>query len=230
MRKFQFGLWGVLVVAATACNDPLVVQNQNNGDIDKALATPADLEAFIGATYLTAHAGTVGGSNDGLQTQMFVMGLENVSALANFAMGPRSQIPRNPIDNAPNGQGDAGNLFDFSREHRAARMATVGIAKMAEIGFALKTSHAKAARDLAFARFSLGVALGNLALTYDSSSILTENDDFRGIIAFSGYRSVMAAALTNLDAAIAIAAAPAPPGPTADWFPLPSGWISGNPL
>jgi hypothetical protein len=40
----------------------------------------------------------------------------------------------------------------------------------------------------------------------------------------------MQAALAYIDTAIAIASGPVPPGPAADWFPLPTGWINGQPL
>ena len=121
MRNAFAVLCGVLLTGLVACKDPLDVQNQNQSDVDRTLATPADLETFIGTTYIIAHQATLGGSNDGLQTQMQTMGFENVSGLANFAMGPRGAIPRPPITNTPNATGDAGNQFDFYRGHRAAR-------------------------------------------------------------------------------------------------------------
>src|SRR5256886_16905864 len=74
----------------------------------------------------------------------------------------------------------------------------------------------------------------NLALAYDSASILTENDnpeaDAGVIVPLSGYRQVMTAALAYLDSAIAIASGPAPTGPTGDWFPLPATWVNGDAL
>ena len=60
MSKFRFALCCVIVAGLAACQEPLVVDNKNNADIDRALATPADLENFISATYLTAHQGTLG--------------------------------------------------------------------------------------------------------------------------------------------------------------------------
>ena len=227
MSKFRFALCCVIVAGLAACQQPLLVDNKNNADIDRALATPADLENFLGATYLTAHQGTLGGSNDALQTQLIVMGFESVSGLANFAMGPRGAVPRGKIDNSPNGSGDAGNLRDFTVEHRAARMATVGLYRLTKITLG---SPARDARAQAFAHFALGVALGNLALSYDSASILTQNDNFSAIIPFSGYQVVLTSALAHIDTAIAIASQPTPMGPTADWFPLPSTWIAGQPL
>ena len=48
------------------------------------------------------------------------------------------------------------------------------------------------------------MAFGNLALAYDSASILSETDDPEAIIPLSGYQDVMSAALRDLDTAIAI--------------------------
>jgi hypothetical protein len=229
MRVFRFVLVGALVCGAGACTDPLTVNNDNNPDRNKALATAADLENFLAATYAIAHSGTVGsgtvaggGANDGLQTQLITMGMENVSGLANFAMGPRSAIPRNPIDNTIGSQGNQGNLRDFTIEHQAARLATLALARLKALGSL--GSAARDARARAFGKFVEGVGLGNLALAYDSAAIVTEDNTTVASVPLSGYADVMAAALANLDSAIAIAQV----APTAsDGFPLPSTWING---
>ncbi|PYO43427.1 MAG: hypothetical protein DMD29_02315 [Gemmatimonadetes bacterium] len=225
MRKSFAVLCGVLLAGLAACQQPLDVNNQNQSDVDRTLATPADLETFIGTTYVVAHQATLGGSNDGLQTQLQVMGFENVSGLANFAMGPRGAIPRPPITNTPNATGDAGNQFDFFRGHRAARMATMGLAalKIPRLGTTALGSVGRDRRARAFAHFSLGVALGNLALAYDSASILSEFDDFKAAIPLSGYRAVMTEALKHLDSAIAIVRGDSATNAN---FPLPTTWIS----
>src|SRR5205809_3733785 len=238
MRTFLFGLYGVVMVGLTACTDPLVVDNSNNPDRGRVFSNAADLEQLISNTYARAHAATLGGGtvltggiNDALQPQLLVMGMENVSTLANFAMGPRSAIPRNPISNARGSQGNLGNYRDWVVGHSAERMAALGVARLKALTLG---SPARDARARAFARFSQGVALGNLALAYDSASILTENDnpeaDAGVIVPLSGYRQVMTAALAYLDSAIAIASGPAPTGPTGDWFPLPATWVNGNAL
>src|SRR5438046_8078599 len=127
MRTLSVALCGALLVGLVACSDPLDVTNSNQANTGQTLATPADLETFIGNTYVVAHQGTIGGSNDDLQTQMQTMGFENVSGLANFAMGPRGAIPRPPITNTPNATGDAGNQFEFYRDHSAARIAVLDL-------------------------------------------------------------------------------------------------------
>src|SRR5207245_1729774 len=93
MGNFRSALYGVLTIALGACQDPLVVANSNNPDRGRVFNSAADLEQFIASGYARAHAGTLGaatvltgGSNDALQPQLLVMGMENVSALGNRAL------------------------------------------------------------------------------------------------------------------------------------------------
>ncbi len=222
MSKLRFVAAGVFALAFFACKDTLVVPDQTDPDRDRALSKPADVEAFIGSTYAQVEDGTLGGSNDDLQTQLLVMGMENTSALANFAMGPRGAIPRTPIENTRNSTGSAGNYRDFVVLHRAARMAVMGIGAIQRL-VTLGTP-AQDARARSFARFVQGVAFGNLALTYDSASIVSETDPYPFVVPFSSYTAVMAAALVELDSAMIIARA----NPAS--FPLPNTWINGNGL
>jgi len=228
VRPFHSALLGALVAGLVACTDPLSVANANNPDRDKALGTAADLENFLAATYAVAHSGTLGaarvlagGDNDGLQPQLLTMGMENVSGLANFAMGPRSALPRTQIDNGINGQGNIGNLRDFLIEHRAARLATLALARLQTLG--TLGSATRDARARAFGRFTQGVGLGNLALAYDSAAIITEANTADPAVPLSSYQAVMAAALAALDSAIAIAQTV---GTGSDGFPLPAPWIN----
>ena len=221
----RFLISAVLALAFAACKDPLVVTNQDDPDRNRVFTNPADLQVFISGLYGVLHQSTLGGSNDGLQTQLIVMGMENTSTLANFAMGPRGSIPRNPITNQRGSQGNAGNYHDWFRGHRAARQAALGIAALNNITLG---SAAADARAKAFARLIQGIALGNLSLAYDSASILTENDnpeaDAAVVVPLSSYQAVNTAALGYLDSAIALATA----NPSA--FPLPDSpnfWING---
>lgn len=222
----------ILLVGAAACTDPLAVSNTNSPDRNAALATVTDLENFLGNTYAVVHQGTLGGatvlgggSNDALQPQLLTAGMENVSGLANFAMGPRSAIPRNPIDNTPGSQGNVGDYRDFVVEHRAARLATLALAHIPVLG--TLGSPARDARARAFGKFVEGTALGNLALAYDSAAILSESNSTQLIVPLSSHQAVMAAALSDLDSAIALAqAAPTLAGAASDNFPLPATWIN----
>jgi len=217
-----------LVLALAACKDPLAVDNLNDPDRTRVFTNPTDLEVFIAGLWAVQHQATIGGSNDGLQTQLAVMSLENTSALANFAMGPRGVIPRNPITNQRGSQGNAGNLHDWFRGHRAARQAALGIAALRNLPLA---SPQATRRAQMFARFIQGVALGNLSLAYDSASILTEDDnpeaDAAVVVPLSHYSAVNAAALRYLDSALVMAIAEPVAGGA---FPFPTTanfWING---
>lgn len=222
-KRYLFG--GILVLTLAACTNPLDVANLNDPDRTRTFSNPQDLQVFIAGLYSVAHGATLGGSNDGLQTQMAVMSMENVSGLANFAMGPRSSLPRNAITNQRGSQGNAGNYNDWLRGHRAARQAALGLSALSNLSLGTPAADARARL---FCRFIQGVALGNLALAYDSASILTEADnpqaDAAVTVGLSGYRAVMTAALGYLDSAIAQANA----NPTAFPFPVtPNYWING---
>jgi len=222
-KRYLFG--GILVLTLAACANPLDVSNLNDPDRTRTFNNPQDLTVFISGLYAVAHGATIGASNDGLQTQMMVMSMENVSGLANFAMGPRGGIPRNPVSNQRGAQGNVGNYNDWLRGHRAARQAALGIGALERVNLG---SAAAQARARLFCRFVQGVALGNLALAYDSASILTEADnpqaDAAVTVKLSGYQAVMTAALGYLDSALAIAQA------TPAALPLPTNanfWING---
>ena len=201
-------LFAAVLVFAAACNDPLSVDNTNSPDRDRVFTNPTDLETFVAGLFGVMLQATTGGSNDALQTQMAVMSLENTSGLANFAMGPRGTIPRNPITNQPGSQGSAGDYHDWFRNHRAARQAALAYSALNDLPL---STPAATARARLFARLVQGIALGNLSLAYDSASILTENDnpeaDAAVVVALSHYSAVNAAALGYLDSAIALATA-----------------------
>jgi hypothetical protein len=223
MSKLRLVTASVLALAFMACKDTLVVDNVNDPDRIRALSRPGDIEAFIGSTYAQVHNATLGGSNDDLQTQLQVMGMENTSSLANFAMSPRGAIPRTQIDNTRGGTGSDGNYRDFLVLHRAARMAAWGVGAMKKIRTLFTAPQEARARS--FARFVEGVAYGNLALAYDSAAILGDDDAPGTIQPLKGYQDVMATALLLLDSAITIARSN--PGS----FPLPitpNPWVAGH--
>src|ERR1051325_5795209 len=166
MAKLRLVACAVLTVTWTACTDPLAVINSNQPDRGRVFTNPADLEQFVSNIYTNVHQGTLGGAavldggaNDALQPQLLVAGMENVSGLANFAMGPRGNIPRAGISNTRGSTGNAGNYRDWVVEHRAARMAALAISALGKLTLG---SSGRDARARAFARFGQGGALGYL--------------------------------------------------------------------
>jgi len=212
----------VVLIGVAACD--LTATNLNNPDRDRLLRTPGDVEAVVGQLYQNFHNATIGGSNEAVNPQLLVSGMESFSGLGNFDMGVRAAVPRGS-PHVPNGRGNtasAGNLRDFQRLSTTSRSAADALRRLASPGF----SFGDAARDIrgkAFAQFGLGLALGHLAMVYDSAAIVGPTDDPEAIPPLRGYLAVRDAALRWLDSAVATAKAD-----TATFGTLPSTWIKGS--
>src|SRR5438046_8366807 len=120
-------------------------------------------------------------------------------------MGPRSAMPRAAIANSRGNPYEAENLVQYARLPRAARVAANGVVALLKPGFTIGSVSADL-RALAFAYLVMGAANGNLALVYDSVSVVTPQDDLTpGAPAnLLGYADGMVIALKQLDSAIVI--------------------------
>lgn len=207
MKKlYRMVLAGVACAGLAACSDQLDVVNLNNADQERALARPTDVEALISGSYNTFHRNTLGSTN--LSTQMYVLGMENYSALANFSMGARATIPRPPISNERGNAVATENFGNYLGLHRAARAAALGLSRVVRTDFTFfPPNAAQTQRAKAFAHFVIGVALGSVSLVYDSGSAISEADDLTALdpLPFVGYDSLNRYALARLDSAIAAA-------------------------
>lgn len=225
-RLHRIMLASVACVSIAACSDQLAVENPNSPDQERALARPTDVEALISGSFNTVHRNTLGSTN--LSAPMDALGLANYSNLANFGMGTRSTIPRPPIDNSRNNPTAGENYGPFLGLHRAARAAALGLSRVNQTTFTFfPFSAQQTARARAFAHFTIGVALGNVALSYDSGSAINPNDDplSNTPIPLIDYNALMAYALAELDSAIAIAPAFAAAGGTGP-VTLPAAWMA----
>jgi hypothetical protein len=222
MRNFH-SIFGVLaLVGMAACQEPLLVDNENQPERDRALSRPSDVETFIANSFNSVHNGTLQ-ANDALQAGMLVMGLESYSGNANFDMNVRGGIPRGLVDNSRGNSGATIHLRDWQVLHRAARSAAIGLARInAGVAFG---SAPRDQRNKAFAWFVMGLGVGNLALVYDSvTEIRWDDPPDLATFPLLHYNAAMDLALDYLDSAIAVAPA-APAG--ADGFPLPASWLNG---
>jgi hypothetical protein len=193
------GLAGLMT--ALACSDPLSVNNHDSPDAQRALARPGDVEALIGSSYNIAWQGAMGGQNDNVNNQLAVMSFENSSSLANFNMGTRGSLPRNPLNNQKGNAGLVGNFWDFRTDARAARSAADGIVQLNRTGFSIGTPQ-RDIRARAFAYFVMGLGNGNIALAYDSGAVVTEfNGTDIPYPPLLGHDSLMKMALKQLDSA-----------------------------
>ena len=216
-------------VMLTACvENPLAVPNPNNPDVEKVYKSPANVETTVSQLFKNHYNGQYGSSDD-IWTQSLSMSFESHSQLGNFGMGTRAAIPRNPIDNSIGNNVASGNFRDFDHLSRGNRTATNAIAALN--AFAAQTpkisigSAARDARAKSFAFFSLAYGLGQLSLIYDSAVIVDASQDNTVVPPFSDYKAVNAAAIANLDSALAIAqSADAISNGTATW--IPTDWMS----
>jgi hypothetical protein len=205
MHRFQRAPLVLAVAAATvaaACSDPLTVENRNNPDRNSVLNLARDVEALSGRLYQNVHTAGLN-SNTAVYPTLMVLALENASSLNNFGMGPRGGMPRLFIDNQPGNSFITENNRDFQQGQNAARTAATVFERLNSPGFSVGSAGGDA-RLRAFTWFGYGVALGNVALVYDSASIPRPGDG-QNTPPLVGYPEVMAAAIAALDSAQAIA-------------------------
>ena len=209
-----------------ACQDnPLSVPNTANPDVSKVYGSPKDVEVIISKTF--QQLWNAQQANTGIGVQTMVMSFESHSGLANFGLGARAAIPRGVISNALGNANQTENFQDYDGLQRNARSAANGIAAINAFKAAGNTmgSNARDARAKAFGFFSLGYALGNVALIYDSAAIILPSTPTDEIPPLSAASAVMDAALQMLDSAIAITTSPAATDGS-NGFPIPKDWMS----
>jgi hypothetical protein len=224
-----------LLMAACWNRGALDVPNVNNPDIERTYSTPAGVEAVISTTFSQIWTATLGCTGC-INTQAHCLSLENYSELNNFSMNVRSLMPRGPILNDRTVGGDNNGVY--SSLSRATRSAANGMQALDRLKQASTLtppnalgSPAQDARARAFGYFSAGVALGGLAISYDSAAIVTPATAGDEIPGLSGYADVMKVALAMFDSALVVANSPDAsnvgnaPG---SGFPLPNTWIYQN--
>ena len=222
MRSLIRGGALALAVAVGACE--LAVQNPNNPETERVLATPADVENLLGTQYLRWHIAMYG-SLSNVWGMANVQSFEDFSSLSNNCMGQRVGLnPRAGNDNAVGNGCATENRRTYYIHHEVVRIASNVMAKLDEDGFTLGTA-AQNARARAFAEFVRGLALGYLAMTYDSAAVVTPEMEAVDAGELVGYQDVNQAALDGLQRAIDAANDPAT---GANGFPLPATWIPSS--
>ena len=216
----------LVTLVAGACSDSLTAKNYNNPDVIRVFQQPASIEQTLGTGYQQCRNTE---KLTDMTAQMATMALESYSQLGNFNMGLRGAIPRSPILNNKSAQQSLnGNFSAWSRQGRLQANALKQLdAIKKERGTALSTAAADLrARAMGF--FNIGCNLGYLALAFDSAGIIDHVMESDFVPDLSGYPQVMAAALANMDSAIAIANTAGSDG--TGGFPTNAGWFSGTTL
>lgn len=214
--------YGALAGAVVLGACDLAVQNPNQPETERVLATPKDVESLLSSYYLRWHAGMYTGTGN-VWGMMAVLSFEDFSSLANNGMGSVISIPRGAIDNKIGNTNAGEQSRIYNVENEVTRIASNALARFKSPTFTLGTP-AQDARLKAFAEFLRGVSLGYTALVYDSSAVITPDLDTQDPGALFGYVQVMDSALAALQRAIDIATAPTT---GSNGFPLPATWIPG---
>ena len=227
MRRLTSGLfWVVAAATGVACHDPLTVTNLNQPDVGRVLAQPADIERLISTGYQTLHKAHYNTATS-ITPEADATALETYATVANNGMNLRAAIPRNPVKNDRGNQTLSETLRDFSELQKLSRTSVDGINALDKLIANTGTlgSPAQNARARAFGFFILGLSLADVALVYDSAAIVTTKVGAQEVPPLSGYADVMAAALGDLDTALAIASSSdASSNPSA--FSM-QNWING---
>jgi hypothetical protein len=233
MRKLATSLMSVAALAGIAgCSDPLDVTNRNNPDVERTYSTPGQIEQLISSVYNQVHIGLHGSAN-ALQPSLQVLAFESYGTNANFGVGTRTGIPRVPIDNSRNNSTWQENFRDYSWMAQRSRDAANGLrsldallARGGTLGNPGQDNTSLNRRARSFGLFGNGVALGYLALAYDSASAITHTSPTateEPLPPLLRAHEVMQVALAQLDSAIAEANRPGNGS-----FTIPSGWINNR--
>ena len=215
MKKvLSMSLAAALMLAALfiGCQN-LDVQNQNQPDEARALATPGDIESLIKSSFL--------GWFDGHMDAEPAMGLAVISdgyscGWGNFGMGFLGQEPRVEFNNTS--AFSRANITEapWFNLYSAISSATDGIRNIGSGVVTLGAADDK--RALAFAKFVQGLSHGWLSLYFDQAFIFDENVDLTTTtLELKPYTEVNAAAIAMLEDAIAQF--------NATDFTLPADWI-----
>jgi hypothetical protein len=195
----------VAAVTAAACSDNVLeVENRNNPSRGNVLALGRDVEALSSSLYRSVFSAHFG-ANDNLDNQLRPSALENASGLSNFGLSLRSAFPRSFADNAVGNTTAVGNYRDYRLLVTAAGTAATVLERVNATGFTLGDA-AQDARAKSFAWFGHGVALGDIALAYDSTAIPRIGVTLADSLPLVSADSAMRTAIRSLDSALVYAA------------------------
>ncbi len=220
MRLKRYLVAATLLVSIAGCaEDVLEVENPNDPDRGRILASPADVEGLAASQFQSVISATLG-SIARVQTGMMTASFENSSGLANNGLGPRSGIPRQPIDNNRGNAYQSENFNDFRLLTAVARNSADILERAKVDDFVLPGGAGALTRLKAWSHFTYGVSLGYLSLVYDSAGVPRPNEEEGSIPPLEGYAAINAYALAQFDSAIAYAG-------SGGMSEIPSGWLLG---
>src|SRR5690606_37679538 len=204
----------VLALVGTSACMNLDVQNPNDADAERALATASDVEALIGGSWGTWWNSV--SANTGPGPILMTTALQHSATAANFGMVEFSSWPRKPAHYRPADVYYGETVANaWIWHHRAISAVVDGFTAINSGNVELDPSDL--ARAKAYGYYVLGLAHGSSALMFDQSYIYDETIA-REDVSLHPYPEVLQAALGYFDKAIAEAQGAN--------FTLPQPWMS----
>jgi hypothetical protein len=204
MRKIWkvFAIGSLVLFGASACAD-LEVQNLNDPDAERSLASAGDVSSLITGSYNAFFVGFNSYSGPGMF--MSNAAFTHNAPWANSGMEHYGRLPRVAIVNDV-ADPEYGNVTRvWYRSYRAIAAASDGLRSLEDPDIADELGAAEVTRLKAFAKFTLGMAHAGLAMLYDRGFIVDETTDLTQAQEPSDYMAMMDAAMGYLDEAIAMA-------------------------
>jgi hypothetical protein len=219
-NKATSGLAALLLIGMVGCVD-LDVQNPNEPDAARALATPEDTEALIGGGFLTwSSIYMYWGSTMFLSAASF----EHTAPWANAGMEIYARIPRVPTQNVAGGSEVDWVVYNWEMSYAAINQVASGLYSIESGEVDLGPDDNLRAR--AYGKYVLGLAHGTVAMVYDSGFVFDETAECLTTstcgsdpadVPLVGYQDVMAAAQGYLAEAATLS--------TGASFTVPESWM-----
>lgn len=200
-RTFKVLAGAVFLSACSSLTD-LDVDNNNNPDAGRALASADDVESLIGSTFFNWHQN----QKDAYPGwALSVASGEVTSSWGNYGMQDWGTIPRMTYQNNSAYGYNGVNRLPWYRLYTVISAANDGLVAL-NGGMEFGEDGEDTQRARALAKFSQGLAYAYLALLYDQAFIIDETTDLTAVeFQFLAYPEVMDIAIGMLDEAAEIA-------------------------
>ena len=201
-QKRILGALPALLVTLASCQD-LEVTNPNLPDAERATSQPTATETFVATSFRTWWP--VGGHDDYPSWAFSTMAEEVTSGFADFGQLEISAQPRSAWNNSPVNVRSAVNEGPWYGLYRTISSVNDALAAL-DRGVVIVDA-TRTARTRAVGKFIQGISHGYLGLYFDQAFVVDEKARLDTIVnpQFQTYKELVAASITQLDAAITVA-------------------------
>ena len=204
-----------LVIGFSGCD--LQVNNPNEPDRSRALASPDDVESLIASSYLQVWA--MGHYWNNANFAFNHMSSRHTATWGNNGQNDLGREPREPMPNSTSYRWSYVFSEHWNDAYGGIAAASDGIRAIDE-GLEIGPGGERNARARAFAVASQAMLSCLLSLWYDQSFIVDESTDISGELETVDYNAMFAYAMGKLDEAESAARSAS--------FTMPDTWINGN--